>query len=92
MRCLAHTIILAVLATAVSAAPTLTANITALSSNSEVVVVTATGVAEPGSGDAIALVIPANTTNYTATPPQKFKWVDTNGSSDYLSSGSGSVK
>ena len=79
------------LVAAASAAPALKANITSLSSNSEVVSVTATGVATPTSGDAVALVIPANTTNYTATPPQKFKWVETNGSSDYLSSGSGSV-
>ena len=81
----------AILLTSVSAAPALKANITSLSSNSEVVSVMATGVATPTSGDAIALVIPANTTNYTATPPQKFKWVETNGSSDYLSSGSGAV-
>lgn len=74
-----------------TAAPALKANITSLSSNSGVVSVMATGVTKPTSGDAIALVIPANTTNYTATPPQKFKWVETNGSSDYLSSGSGSV-
>ena len=75
----------------VSTAPSLTANITSLSSNSQVVSVTATGVAQPSSGDAIALVIPANTTNYTATPPQKFKWVETNGSSTYLSTGNGTV-
>ncbi|KAL3138574.1 hypothetical protein ABBQ32_006345 [Trebouxia sp. C0010 RCD-2024] len=80
-----------VLLSVVSAAPALRANTTLLSSNSEVISVTATGVATPTNGDAIALVIPANTTNYTATPPQKFKWVETNGSSSYLSSGTGSV-
>lgn len=91
MRGPLYALAFAILFAAASAAPALEANITSLSSNSEVVSVTATGVAKPTSGDAIALVIPANTTNYTATPPQKFKWVETNGSSDYLSSGSGTV-
>ena len=60
---------------AASSAPALEAHIAAQSSNSEVVYVTATDVANPTSGDASAPVNPVNTTNYIATPTQKFKCV-----------------
>ena len=73
----------------VSAVPTLQANISSLASNSAPVYVSAINVTNPAANDAIALVIPANTTNYTATPPQKFKWIESDG--NYLASGTGSV-
>lgn len=72
-----------------SAAPTLQTNITSLTSNSQAVFVSAINVTSPAANDAIALVIPANNTNYTATPPQKFKWIQSD--PNYLSSGTGSV-
>lgn len=74
----------------VSCAPILQANISSLTSNSQPVFVSAINVTSPAPNDAIALVIPANTTNYTATPPQKFKWIQSPGS-DYNSTGTGSV-
>ena len=50
----------------------LTANITSLNSNAEVVNVTFTGVPNPSVYDAIAYIVPANAT-YSQTAPQKFK-------------------
>ena len=50
----------------------LTANITSLNSNAEVVNVTFTGVSNPSVNDAIAYIVPANAT-YSKTAPQKFK-------------------
>ncbi len=82
-------VFLAVGGLSASAAPTLQANITSLTSNSQAVFVSAINVTSPAANDAIALVIPANTTNYTATPPQKFKWIQSD--PNYLSSGTGSV-
>lgn len=74
----------------VSCAPILQANISSLTSNSQPVFVSAINVTSPATNDAIALVIPANTTNYTATPPQKFNWIQSPGA-DYLTTGTGSV-
>lgn len=90
MHRLALLLCAAFLAAGVQAAPVLMANITSLASNSEGVFVSALNVTNPSSGDAIALVIPANTTNYTATPPQKFKWANSQ-SPSYTSTGTGSV-
>ena len=50
----------------------LTANITSLNSNAEIVNVTFTGVPNPNVNDAIAYIVPANAT-YSQTAPQKFK-------------------
>ena len=74
----------------VRCAPTLQANVSSLTSNSQAIFVSAIGVDSPAPNDAIALVIPANTTNYTATPPQKFKWIQSPGS-NYNQTGTGSV-
>lgn len=70
---------------------TLSANITALNSNSEFVTVSVKGVSTPTIGDAIAFVQDASQTNYTAVPPQKFKWIVTSNSSDYTTTGAGNV-
>lgn len=83
------TAILALSSLSVNAAPTIQANITSLTNNSQTVIVSAINVTSPAANDAIALVIPANTTNFTTTPPQKFKWLETD--ANYLSTGTGSV-
>ncbi len=68
----------------------LTANITTLQNNVEYVSVSISG-AQVTAGDAIAFVLNASTTNYSVSPPQKFKWVVTTNSSTALTTGSGSV-
>lgn len=68
----------------------LTANITALQNNVEYVSVSFSG-GQVTAGDAIAFVQNASTTNYSVTPPQKFKWVVTSNSSNALTTGSGNV-
>ena len=68
----------------------LSANITALQKNVEYVSVSFSGV-QVTAGDAIAFVQNASTTNFSITPPQKFKWVVTSNSSNALTSGSGNV-
>ena len=77
-------------APAPNAGVTLTTNVSSFSSNVVYVQVSFSGV-KVSPGDAIAFVQNASTTNYSVTPPQKFKWVVTSNSSSALTSGSGSV-
>lgn len=77
-------------APAPNAGVTLTTNVTSFSSNVVYVQVSFSG-AQVTPGDAIAFVQNASTTNYSMTPPQKFKWIVTSNSSAALTSGSGSV-
>jgi hypothetical protein len=69
---------------------TLTANITSLQTNVAYVSVAFRG-ASVTPGDAIAFVQNASTTNFAASPPQKFQWVVTSNDSAALTTGFGNV-